>query len=63
MATIPAASPSSPSMKLTAFAMPITQSTVMSGARSRGTDQISPKGTRKKSIVTPNSDSVLPAST
>ena len=65
MATMPAASPSSPSIRLTAFAMPTTQITVTSGARSgdsttRGARQ---NGTRKNSMVSPKKYSTVPART
>ena len=57
---MPAARPSRPSIRLTAFAMPTTQSTVISGARSGDSTTKSANGTRKKSIVTPASESTLP---
>ena len=47
MATMPAASPSSPSIRLTAFAMPTTHSTVISADMSGGSTVKPRKGTRK----------------
>ena len=47
MATIPAASPSRPSIRFTAFAMPTTQSTVTRADRSGGSTVKPTNGTRK----------------
>jgi hypothetical protein len=48
---------------LIAVDIPATQSTVTSGAMSGDSDQKPRNGSRKNSIVTPRSDSALPAST
>src|SRR5437764_15128413 len=63
MATMPAASPSRPSMKLTAFAMTATHTTVTSGCKSRDSDSTPVNGNRKKNIDTPSRYSTDPAST
>ena len=47
MATMPAARPSSPSMRLTALAMSRSQITVMSGTQSAPIEYTSENGTRK----------------
>ena len=55
MPTIPAASPSSPSTKLTALAIPTTHSTVTTGIRSAERTTVVPaKGRRKNRILMPN---------
>ncbi len=54
MATIPAASPSSPSIRLTALVIRHTHATVMSGSRSAESEMKPANGTWKKNIVTPN---------
>ena len=65
MITMPAASPSSPSIRLIALANTTTVTTVTSGARSGESTMTSApeNGTWKNSIETPNSESRLPAST
>ena len=65
MNTMPAASPSRPSMRLIALASSTTPMTVTSGARSGDstTNSEFANGTRKNSMVTPSSDSTLPLST
>ena len=50
-------------MRLTALAMPTTQSTVMSGDRSADRTTKPAKGIRKKSSVTPSRESRLPEKT
>src|SRR5579872_5142617 len=63
MAMTPAASPSRPSIRLTALAMPITQSAVTSG-RIEGESTMKPaKGTLKCDIVTPRKYRTMAAST
>src|SRR5579872_1811418 len=63
MPTTPAASPSRPSMRLTALAISATQITVRSGERSGESTTNPAKGIRKNSSVTPRSDSRLPEKT
>ncbi len=64
MATIPAASPSSPSMRLMAFDRRMTQATVTRNCQSGDSTNTSPvNGSRKKIMVTPNRYSTLAAST
>ncbi len=63
MATIPPARPSSPSIRLMALHMPATHTTVIRADRS-GDSANSPKnGMRKKMMLTPAIDRMLPAST
>src|SRR4051812_25432390 len=65
MITMPAARPSSPSIRLIALANTTTVTTVTSGARSGDSTMTSApeNGTWKNSIDTPKSESRLPAST
>src|SRR3954463_1647259 len=63
IAVTPAARPSRPSMRLMALAMPTTHTTVMNAERSGVSENTPRNGTRKKIVLTPASDSTLPAST
>ena len=61
MPTIPAASPSRPSTRLTALAMPTTHSTVITGIRSADSTTVVPaKGSRKNSMLMPKRYSTVP---
>ncbi len=62
MATMPAASPSRPSTRLTALAMPTTHRTVTTGMRSDDrTSVVLRKGSRKYSMLIPNRYRTVPA--
>ena len=63
MARIPAASPSRPSMKFVALAIPITHNTVISADQSGESTRKPAKGTRKYTMLTPVKDSTPPART
>ena len=60
---MPAASPSSPSIRLMALAMPTTQHTVTNAERSGLRLKMPKNGTRKNSVLTPAKLRMLPAST
>ena len=62
MAAMPAASPSRPSTRFTALAMPTTHSTVTSADQSADRNSRSRNGTRRTRIDTPAKNSTPPAS-
>ena len=63
MATMPAARPSKPSIRLMALAMATSQSTVTTKAKSWDRISASSTGSLRFSTVTPANDRMLPAST